>query len=127
MIVKDKVFDDVNKKFNIALLYEPIKESERVSFYTEYFTRLVEQVKNMKKLTKEVEHNFSEYLDFELDEKRRILSVTPKEESFEKHIKNAWYCVIVTNTEKTIDEEQNAYHDRDSIEKMFDGSKLKPT
>ncbi|TQC53941.1 IS4/IS5 family transposase, partial [Mycoplasmopsis mucosicanis] len=88
MIVKDKVFDDVNKKFNIVLLYEPIKESERVSFYTEYFTRLVEQVKNMKKLTKEVEHNFSEYLDFELDEKRRILSVTPKEESFEKHIKN---------------------------------------
>ncbi|WP_029905868.1 IS1634 family transposase [Mycoplasmopsis opalescens] len=119
MIVKDKVFDDVNKKFNIVLLYEPIKESERVSFYTEYFTRLVEQVKNMKKLTKEVELNFSEYLDLELDEKRRILSVTPKEESFEKHIKNAGYCAIVTNTEKTIDEVQNAYHNRDSIEKMF--------
>ncbi|WP_156953949.1 hypothetical protein [Mycoplasmopsis opalescens] len=66
MIVKDKVFDDLNKKFNIVLLYEPIKESERVSFCTEYFTRLVEQVKNMKKLTKEDEHNFSEYLDLSL-------------------------------------------------------------
>ncbi|WP_322935697.1 hypothetical protein RRG37_04575 [Mycoplasmopsis felis] len=117
--IKDKVFTDNAKEFNIVLIHDPIKETERVSYYTKYFTKMVNQVKQLKKIKPYIIESYQDYLDIELDESGELISVKPNNELFQKHIQNSGFYAIISNINKDAKEIINAYRKRDSIEKIF--------
>ncbi|WP_416322415.1 hypothetical protein O7983_000435 [Mycoplasmopsis felis] len=61
--IKGKVFTDNPNEFNIVLIHNPIKETERVSYYTKYFTKMVNQVKQLKKIKPHIIESYQDYLD----------------------------------------------------------------
>ncbi|WXA50037.1 transposase [Mycoplasmopsis felis] len=117
--IKGKVFTDNPKEFNIVLIHNPTKETERVSYYTKYFTKMVNQVKQLKKIKPHIIESYEDYLDIEQDESGKLISVKPNNKSFHKHIQNAGFYAIISNTNKDTKEIIKAYRKRDSIEKMF--------
>ncbi|UWW01046.1 hypothetical protein NW064_01195 [Mycoplasmopsis felis] len=76
--IKGKVFTDNPKEFNIVLIHNPTKETERVSYYTKYFTKMVNQVKQLKKIKPHIIESYEDYLDIEQDESGKLISVKSK-------------------------------------------------
>ncbi|QGZ97465.1 hypothetical protein GE118_01475 [Mycoplasma sp. NEAQ87857] len=117
---KEKVYDDIDKKFNTYIFYSLEKANEEINSFKNIAKLLKENFLNIEKVNDSILWASEEYLTIKYNKRtKHIQGININKEKLQEVIDQSGYFVIISNTDLTIEEVLEMYGIKNNIDKIF--------